>query len=121
MNLQTILFVCAALSGAVFTVPATAQEIEPPAVTVKTPVVFPEEKKPSIEWSSVEILRGADVKPHVIPAWFARRASPPLEQVPEIESFVYQPAPVASSIGRPQRMGPAHSCRRPNGTWVFCD
>lgn len=115
MFLQTFL-VWAALSGAVFSSSLHAEE---PAE--KPPVVTEAPKKPAVDWFRMEILRGAQVKPYVIPSWFARRAPTEQPYVPEPESFVFQPPHVSASIGRPPKIGPQYACQRPNGTWVFCD
>lgn len=123
MNLQTILFVWATLSGVVFSVPSNAQEIEPQEVTEKAPALKPPpaEKKLTENWTFVEILRGAQVKPHTIPAWFASRATPQREYLIDPESIDFDLPKTSSSMGRPPRMGAQHACQRSNGTWVFCD
>lgn len=115
MFLQTIL-VWAALSGAVFPFSLHAEE-----ESEKPPVVTEAPKKPRVDWSSIEILRGAQVKPYSIPAWFARRAPTEQRYLPAPESFLYQTPDVSASMGRPPKIGSQHACQRSNGTWVFCD
>lgn len=115
MFLQTFL-VWAALSGAVFSFSLHAEE-----ESEKPPVVAEAPKKPAVEWSSMEILRGSQVKPHLIPSWFARRAPTEQQYVSEPESFVYRPPHVSASMGRAPKIGIQHACQRANGTWVFCD
>lgn len=115
MFLQTF-FVWAVLSGAVFPLSLFAQEeVEKPPIESQAP------KKPIVDWSRMEILRGAQVKPHVIPTWFSRRAPEFESKHSDTDLFVINLPHVSGSIGRGPKIGPQYACKRSNGTWVFCD
>jgi len=92
LPLQTFL-VWAALSGAVFSLPANAQE---------------------------EVTKGNQANPHQPPAWFARLATPEKPQYIDPESISFNLPEVSSSMGRPAVTGQKYACKKPNGTWLLC-